>query len=372
MSTIVVDENNQTTSGREPEPDYPNKLGIIEVGVLTNGTGLMKNETNLTTVHCSFPALEIANSMFEGCTSLKEVDYFIADNVTEGVSMFESCEKLETINCSFDKLENGELMFWTSRGSALSSVNCSKANNLTNGYYMFYNCKNLTEDNITFGSFNESLITGDGMFANTGLTTIPWSFPNLQYGEQMFASSKVTSCGGNYPSLINAKYMFMNTKISGAFSINTEQQFPTLTYCEHMFKNCPITSISFDVSSLDNGVCMFSDCTNLTTCESATFKQNGVYQNMFSESKFDAISAYKIYQAGVDVNVTSLHIGCGFPLSSECEFASTNSLTLETLPGDNSGNQWRAIEYPNITFKDNSSEAQSASIIEDDYTTVED
>ena len=295
--------------------------------------------------------------MFEQCSSLTSVKCQ-ADNVTEGISMFDSCGNLESITCSFENLENGKWMFWSDNtklkdGSALSTVNCTKANKLENGYYMFYNCKNLTENNLNFGSFNESLITGDGMFANTGLTTIPWIFRNLQYGEQMFASSKVTSFGGNYPSLMNAKYMFMDTKISGAFSINTEQQFPALTECYHMFKKCPITSISFDVSSLDNGVCMFSDCTELTTCESATFKQNGNYQNMFSESKFDSNGAYKIFQAAVGANVTSLHIGCGFPLSAECEFASTNSLTLVTLTGDSSGKQWIDEDYPNVVFVSN-------------------
>lgn len=40
------------------------ELGIIEVSKLKNATGLMKGNTNLTSVNCPFPALETGKEMF--------------------------------------------------------------------------------------------------------------------------------------------------------------------------------------------------------------------------------------------------------------------------------------------------------------------
>ena len=49
------------------------KVGIIDCVKLVNGTKLMYNNTNLTDVKCSFPALEDGSEMFSGCSALTNV-----------------------------------------------------------------------------------------------------------------------------------------------------------------------------------------------------------------------------------------------------------------------------------------------------------
>jgi hypothetical protein len=47
------------------------KIGIIEYEKLVDGTKLMYNNTNLTSVKCPFPALKNGKWMFRGCSFLK-------------------------------------------------------------------------------------------------------------------------------------------------------------------------------------------------------------------------------------------------------------------------------------------------------------
>ena len=316
------------------------KIGIIEVTKLSTGnypssdssgcTGLMQGNTYLEKVNCQFPVL------------------------INGQNMFRECTNLSTVNAQFDMLTTGIYMF--GKCSNLMSISGS-APYLVNGLLMFLRCGNLTQDNISLTGFTNTLQEGYGMFQNSGITSIPWNFPNL----------------------VNAKQMFYRTQIT-SLDINTGVQFPSIrqtTAAEgfeggdypvaHMFAYCPLETICFDVSSLSHGVSMFSNCTQLTSCTGAKFGSGGNYQSMFTESKFDAASAYTIFQAAVDANVSLLHIGCGFQINTACELVSNYQLELENT----SGNQWIDKNYPNIIFVDNSSEAQSASIVEDDCPPIE-
>ena len=325
------------------------KIGIIEVTKLSTGNypssdtsgvkGLMQGNTYLEKVNCQFPVL------------------------INGQNMFRECTNLSTVNAQFDMLTTGIYMF--GKCSNLMSISGS-APYLVNGLLMFLDCGKLTEETIQLDRFTDTLQEGYGMFQKSGITSIPWDFPNLVNAVQMFYKANITELE------LNTSKTFPSIRPSSAaegFQAAGNDGPGVPNPVAHMFAYCPLTTLKFDVSSLSNGLAMFSHCDKLTTCTGAVFQEEGNYQNMFTESKFDEASALTIFQAAVSANVEILHIGCGFPLSADCQFASTNSLNLDTISGDNSGKQWIDINYPNIIFVNNSSETQSISIDEDNYPT---
>jgi hypothetical protein len=108
-----------------------------------------------------------------------------------------------------------------------------------------------------------------------------------------------------------------------------------------MFKCNTLSQISFDVSKIPYGTYMFSHCPNLTTCERATFANGGVYNHMFTRSKFNKDSAQKIYDNAKIANVAGLHIGIGFQLTENHDFVTSNNLYMYRTPeGKFYDNQW--------------------------------
>lgn len=386
------------------------KLGIIEINVLENGTGLMKDETNLTFVNCPFPKLTNSTEMFMGCSNLQtfasnlpklsEVNTFTdmfknADSLTgfqcgnsttftsnslgvtttgrefiDGAGINQNIKSFEVNipNVTDTGSEDGGYMFYTSSASfiSLESVDfkmdnvttamnmfrgCTNLKNvkiempkLIKGNHMFRDCPLLNNNNMQLGNFNNSVEDGLAMFQGTGLTEIPWSFPNLK----------------------RCRQMFRETQISGHLSLDMKTQFPNVSKANwgtwpaaQMFSYCPITSLDFDVSSLDEGISMFAYCDQLTTCTGAIFQQMGEYQSMFTESKFDLDSALKIFTAAKDAKVKSLHIGISEQLTDNHPFVLEHDLEIY----DNDPNQWttkKDKDY-NVIFRCNSGEAQTTS-----------
>jgi hypothetical protein len=196
------------------------------------------------------------------------------DNVTTAMNMFRGCTNLKNVKIEMPKLLKGN--------------------------HMFRDCPLLNNNNMQLGNFNNSVEDGLAMFQGTGLTEIPWSFPNLK----------------------RCRQMFRETQISGHLSLDMKTQFPNVSKANwgewpaaQMFSYCPITSLDFDVSSLDEGISMFAYCEQLTTCTGAIFQQEGNYQSMFTESKFNEQSALLIFKAAKAANVFALHIGIDFQLT---------------------------------------------------------
>lgn len=92
------------------------KVGIIDYEKLVDGTKLMYNNTNLTSVKCPFPALKNGTKMFEGCSFLKTFE--VPD---------------------LSKLENGHMMFSVDNTNEEDTFTTFTVDlpMLKNGYYMF-------------------------------------------------------------------------------------------------------------------------------------------------------------------------------------------------------------------------------------------
>ena len=332
-------------------------IGLIEVNELENGTDVMNNNRLLTSVNCPFPKLHTANRMFYNCSALTT---FKSDlpSLFDGGGMFRECHALTTFDSKLTELNSGRYMFYNC--SALTAFK-SNSNKLNDGTNMFRFCSKLNENNFNFDNFNETLTNGLAMFHGTSFTTIPCKFP----------------------SLIHARQMFMECNISGHLDLDMPRDFPNVKTnsfqggdcpTAYMFGSCPITSISFDVSTCDNCISMFNNCTQLTTCTKAVFKQGGSYQSMFTESRFDLESAKTIFVAAKEANVQALHIGIDAQLTEEHNFVKDNLLIIH--PEDNSGTQWMykycdshtngdctcEENYKYIVFRCNTDNVQTASI----------
>jgi hypothetical protein len=72
------------------------KVGIIEYEKLVNGSKLMYNNKNLTSMECDFPLLENGENMFCGCTNMVTLKTSL-DSLTSAKNMFSGCSNVETI-----------------------------------------------------------------------------------------------------------------------------------------------------------------------------------------------------------------------------------------------------------------------------------
>lgn len=137
------------------------KIGIIEYEKLVDGTKLMYNNTNLTSVKCPFPALKNGKWMFRGCSFLKTFE------VTD-----------------LSKLENGYQMFYVDNTTEENTFTTFSVNlpNLKYAYYMFGRAKNPFE------------VYGDGTDAQS-------TYPALKTFE------------GDLSNLIDARWMFRDSSI---------------------------------------------------------------------------------------------------------------------------------------------------------------
>lgn len=101
-------------------------------------------------------------SMFENCTSLKEIDLsnFETENVYSMNDMFMNCSSLKTIDTSkFNTAKVKDMQFMFYNCSSLQTLDVSNFNtsNVTDMTNMFYNCKLLK--NIDLTNFDTSKVT---------------------------------------------------------------------------------------------------------------------------------------------------------------------------------------------------------------------
>lgn len=116
-------------------------------------------------------------SMFENCTSLKEIDLsnFETKNVYHMNDMFMNCSSLKTIDTSkFNTAKVKDMQFMFYNCSSLQTLDVSNFNtsNVTDMTNMFYNCKLLK--NIDLANFDTSKVTDfSRMFSGcNNLTTL--------------------------------------------------------------------------------------------------------------------------------------------------------------------------------------------------------
>lgn len=105
-------------------------------------------------------------SMFENCTSLKEIDLsnFETKNVYHMNDMFMNCSSLKTIDTSkFNTAKVKDMQFMFYNCSSLQTLDVSNFNtsNVTDMTNMFYNCKLLK--NIDLANFDTSKVTDFSM-----------------------------------------------------------------------------------------------------------------------------------------------------------------------------------------------------------------
>ena len=285
----------QHAEGMFEECEYLEKLpsnNDVFNGVMYGAKMFMKSK--LTSFGLEMPNLVNGTSMFNYCTSLASCSTPSFPELIEGSAMFYYCDGLKTISTTFPKLQVADSMY---RGCTLLSGFSSAPSfpALQNGRSMFRDCVNLNCSNFTDSSFS-ALQDGMGMFQGTSITSIPCKFPALQNARQMFYKTPIS---GHFD--LDMPRDFPNVSVNG----HNGGDYPTA----YMFGSCPITSLSFDVSSCDHGVSMFNSCTSITTCTKAAFKSGGNYQNMLSECRFDAASAEIIMAAAATAGVQVVHIG---------------------------------------------------------------
>ena len=162
----------------------------------------------------------VMTSMFEGCSSLEQIDltYFkLATNVTNMASLFKDCSKLSTID--FSKLQTSNVknmsgMFSGCKG--LSSFDLSKfvTNNVTDMSYLFDGCTAIEKLDISAFDFR-SIQNTSNMFANcSNLKTI--------YCESDLSSSA---------TLTNSKDMFASCyQLAGEMGTAYVKQYSDKTY----------------------------------------------------------------------------------------------------------------------------------------------
>lgn len=86
------------------------KVGIIDYEKLVDGTKLMYNNTNLTSVKCPFPVLKNGCYMFCGCNALTNVSIPDLSSLQNGYMMFYKT-RLQNFSCDLPSLKNGDTMF---------------------------------------------------------------------------------------------------------------------------------------------------------------------------------------------------------------------------------------------------------------------
>ena len=321
----------QHAEGMFEECEYLEKLpsnNDVFDGVMYGAKMFMK--TKLSSFGLEMPNLVNGTSMFNYCTSLASCSTPSFPELIEGSAMFYYCDGLKTISTTFPKLQVADSMY---RGCTLLGGFTASDDAMSSGTYAFpalINGRNMFRDcvNLNCSNLNDS------------------SFPVLEDGMAMFQGTPITSIPCKFPALQNARQMFYKTPISGHLELDMPRDFPNVSVNGHnggdyptayMFGSCPITSLSFDVSSCDHGVSMFNSCTSITTCTKAVFKSGGNYQNMLSECRFDAASAEIIMAAAAAAGVQVVHIGVQSQYRTE-EFKNKHGL-IQLNEGSDS--QWK-------------------------------
>lgn len=144
------------------------KVGIIDYLKLVNGTKLMYNNTNLTSVKCPFPELKDGSQMFSGCSSLINVSIPDLSSLQNGYAMFYK-PNFTSFSCDLPSLKCGDAMFMNYNSDV--SHEFAKTAKL-----------------ISFSGDLGALVDGKRLFSQQSkLTTFSTtSLKNLKSGDNMF------------------------------------------------------------------------------------------------------------------------------------------------------------------------------------------
>lgn len=213
----------------------------------------------------TFANINTLNSMFWGCTNLKEIDLtnFDTKNVTDMNRMFEGCSSVVTLDLtSFDtsKVTNMGRLFAGCTNLKNVDISKLKTDLVTTMSYMFGNCRNLKT--LDFSNFNTS-----------NVKEMAWMFGNCSSIEaldlSMFNTSNVTTMAA-------------------------------------MFQNCGAKTIdvsSFDTSKVENMYCMFQ-LSKVKELDLSSFKTQNL-KNM--NSMFRLTNLESLDLSGFDTsNVTNM------------------------------------------------------------------
>ena len=234
-----------------------------------------------------FDNLINATSMFEYCSSLKEIKFnenIRAYNLQRVFSMFGNCFSLEYLNTQIFK--SGKLLGFSNvfqnchslKEIDISNLDLSAVNSID---YVFNGCFNLKSVNISNLKINHLLISTENAFSNCRkLTSLDLSSFNLSH--IIDASNMFNNCTDlKYVELPNkilsihlTNYMFENCYNLKSLNLGFLENAQNWSFAYGMFKNCKsLKNIKIpNVTTYLLGQVgeMFSGCTDLETID---FKQ---------------------------------------------------------------------------------------------------
>ncbi|MBR3288300.1 MAG: BspA family leucine-rich repeat surface protein [Lachnospiraceae bacterium] len=271
-------------------------------------SGWFNSYSNLTTI-INLSYLNASNvtsmkNMFKSCTSLTSIDFpaINAENVTNLSYMFSGCTSLVSVNLSqvtFDKVEDMSYMFKDC--TALTTVNLSGvlSNSVTNinTSYMFQNCTSLTS--IDVNSMNLSNVSNmSNMFEGcTALESLDFSATSI---------AAVNRISYMFKNCINLKSLNLS-------SFNTSN----VTYKTNTFENCNALislNLSQSFASIINGLkltgnwkkttsdTIYEYTSNKTTIPAEAAEYERAFKITFDTKGGNAITpVFKTYNSNLDL-----------------------------------------------------------------------
>lgn len=216
--------------------------------------GLFKNCDGLVTVTLPSGVSAIGDSMFYGCSTLREVNCSALSAL--GAYAFFECSALETLPDLSGITEIGDYTFYNC--DALQTLTFPALKHI--GAYAFYDCDQL----LTFFGPGTMLSIGDYAFKGCDALISATGNKNVQsFGTECFADCKKltnVSCSDNLTVLGTGCF-------SGCETLNSVSLSGTLTMIpDRCFYNCyAITSMTIPASVSKIGSMAFFNCIRLTT-----------------------------------------------------------------------------------------------------------
>ena len=302
---------------------------IEDINSMFNGCSSLKsiNFLNFNTVK-----IKSMDSVFYGCSSLEELDLssFDTSNVSFFHRLFEKCSSLKKLDLSHFDTSKVNAFIATFYGcSSLKVLDLSHfvTDNCENMADMFAGCSSLTSINLS--SFKTSkvkrmggLFSGCSSLKSINLSNFDTS--SVEYMSSMFSGcSSLTSIYlSNFDTSKVTNMEFMFAFCSSLTSINLSNfNTSNVTNMGNMFTNCSsLTSIhlsNFDTSKVASMTMMFTNCSSLFSLNLSNFDTSKVinmdymFQNC-SCLKFLDISNFKITDEAL-TNRTN-YISFGFPI----------------------------------------------------------
>lgn len=149
------------------------KVGIIDYEKLVNGSKLMYENTNLTSVNCPFPVLQDGSEMFSECSSLINVSIPDLSSLQNGKMMFYK-PNFTSFSCDLPSLKCGDAMFMNYNSDvSYEFAKTAKLVSFSGSLGALVDGKRLFSQQSKFTTFSTSslknLKSGDNMFYRTYL-----------------------------------------------------------------------------------------------------------------------------------------------------------------------------------------------------------